>query len=117
MQWRLLPGPGNVPRSIGALWLLGQNAACLSPGWELLVADDLAGLTYVVRPSPSELDHHVLHLRWRLGVDVMKVLLGAQHLRKRPAPGWPRKPPTAQGERPIDFLKYRVVIFFVFICC
>src|SRR4029077_14185353 len=36
-------------------------------GCELLVADDLTGLTYVVRPSPSELDHHVLHLRRCLG--------------------------------------------------
>ena len=58
--------PGNVPRSIAALWLLGQNAACRARV-ELLVADDLTGLTYIVRRSPSELDHHVSHLRWRLG--------------------------------------------------
>src|SRR5205814_893471 len=34
---------------------------------ELLVADDLTGLTYVERRSPSELDQPVSHLRWRLG--------------------------------------------------
>src|SRR5215475_2670086 len=27
----VLPRPGNETRSIGALWLLGQNAACLIP--------------------------------------------------------------------------------------
>ena len=38
------------------------------PGREnLLVADDLTALTDVVRRSPSELDQHVSHLRWRLG--------------------------------------------------
>ena len=62
-----LPRPGNVPRSIGALWLLAPKCGVSDPGAKYLVADDLTGLTYVVRPSPSELDHHVLHLRWRLG--------------------------------------------------
>src|SRR5436190_9392012 len=37
MLTAVLLRPGNVPRSIGALWLLGQNAACLSPGAKSLL--------------------------------------------------------------------------------
>ena len=52
-----------------------------------------------------------------MGVDVTKVLLGASAFAERPSPSVARQTPRAQGERPIDFLKYRVVIFFVFIFC
>src|SRR5262249_39582262 len=46
----------------------GPKRGVVEPGCgNLLATEDLAGLTYVVRPSFSELDHHVLHLRWRLG--------------------------------------------------
>ena len=37
------------------------------PGYEMPAPDDLTRLSDIVRPSPSELDHDVLHLRWRLG--------------------------------------------------
>src|SRR6266550_1979246 len=45
------------------------------------------------------------------GVDVMKVLLGASAVAERPSPSVARPTTRAHGERPIDFLKYRVVIF------
>jgi hypothetical protein len=45
----------------------------------------------------------------------MKVLLGASAVAERPSPSVARQTARAQAERPIDFLKYRVVIFFVFI--
>jgi hypothetical protein len=45
----------------------------------------------------------------------MKVLLGASAVAERPSPSVARQTARAHGERTIDFLKYRVVIFFVFI--
>jgi len=47
------------------------------------------------------------------GVDVIKVLLGASAVAERPSPSVARQ--TTRAERPIDSLKYRVVIFSVFI--
>src|SRR6266403_4646343 len=45
-------------------------------------------------------------------VDVIKVLLGASAVAERPSPSVARQ--TTRAERPIDSLKYRVVIFSEF---
>ena len=47
------------------------------------------------------------------GVDGTKVLLGESAVAERPSPSVARQTARAHGERTIDFLKYRVVIFFV----
>ena len=47
--------------------------------------------------------------------NVMKHVSRSLALAERPSPSVARQTARAQGERPIDFLKCRVVIFFVFI--